>query len=112
MVDEQKEADRRDHEERRDILRQRKWHFDRTINIGTITAILTSALLVSAYIMKQDARLTTVEVRMDSQSAAMVTIAGSMRDATRDLQTEVRQLRADMMQFLRDANRRENARGE
>lgn len=80
---------------------QRRWHFDKTINISTVTAILSCAALLASYIVKQDARLTTLEVRLDGQVATSAQVSKDMKEAARDLQGEIRQLRLEMMQFMR-----------
>lgn len=91
---------RADDDRKRDYA-HRRWHFDKTINISTVSAILSCALLLGSYIVKQDARLTTVEVRLDGHTATTAAVTQDMKDAARDLQAEIRQLRIEMMQFMR-----------
>lgn len=98
----EKEMQRRaEDSEDRDYAHQRKWHFDKTINISTITAIFSCAALLGGYVLKQDARLTTVEIRLENQGAVSAQVAKDLKEASRDVQAEIRQLRIEMMQFMR-----------
>ena len=89
-----------------DYRDQRRWHFDKTINVPTVIAICSIVIGLGSYVRIQEARLTTVEVKLDSQVQAQRVVAEDMRTAARDLQAEGRGLRIELMQYVRDMNSR------
>jgi hypothetical protein len=92
-----------DFEERRaDPLNQKRWHLDKTVNVGHILTTFLIAGSLFAYANHMDRRVTMLEERMSSQQQTNMLTQDAVKELAREVKDEIRGLRTDIIQVMRD----------
>ena len=81
---------------------ERRWHLDKTFNVGHLITTLTLAVTLGGYVTTMDKRIAVLE----SQSSVLVaTLQKTQQDQqvlAKDIREELRALRTDLISFVRD----------
>lgn len=81
---------------------RRKWHVDKTLNIGHLLTTVVIAGSAFMYASGMDKRVAVLEEKMASQSKVNEQAQAATRDLANDVKNEIRLLRSDVMQILRE----------
>lgn len=83
---------------------ERRWHLDKTFNVGHLITTLTLAVTLGGYVTTMDKRIAVLE----SQSTIVVsTLKKTQEDQqalAKDIRDELRAIRADLISLVRDRN--------
>lgn len=81
---------------------RRKWHVDKTLNIGHLLTTFVIAGSAFMYASGMDKRVAVLEEKMASQARVNEQAQTNTRDLANDVKNEIRLLRSDVMSILRD----------
>lgn len=79
----------------------RKWHVDKTLNIGHLLTTLVIAGSAFMYASGMDKRVAVLEEKTTAQARIAEQSQTNTRELANDVKDEIRLLRSDMMDILR-----------
>jgi len=76
---------------------RRKWHFDRSINVPTVIAIVTMLLGAFGYIMQQNQRATRSEARIDTLDRDVQEVKGDIKSGLQRMENKIDKINDRML---------------
>lgn len=83
----------------------RKWHIDKTLNMGHLFATIALAGSLFAYASHMDRRVTMLEERLAATVQMQADNRNSVRELATDLKLEIRALRSDINRLMMSNSR-------
>ena len=81
---------------------RRHWHLDKTLNITHLLATISVVGSLFAFANSMDRRVAILEEKMQMQSQQNQRSNDEIRDLASDVKDEIRLLRTELMQVMRD----------
>ncbi len=85
---------------------RRKWHFDKSVNVPTVLAIITMLIGAFGYIMQQDQRQTRTEGRIDNLDRDHARTRAEVKELREDLKGSMERVENKLDKLADRLNRR------
>lgn len=89
-----------------DYRGERRWHFEKTVNISHIIATVTIAVSLISYVLTVDQRITRLESQLAMQTQITTAFSEDVKGLAADVRNELRLLRGELIQYIRDVDRK------
>lgn len=84
---------------------RRQWHLDKTFNLGHMLTTIALAGSLAVYVTTMDKRIAILEAQSQAQNTNVVQVQQAQKEVTKEIRDEIRALRADLMDLVRNPRR-------